>query len=228
MESDWQDFLSAAARKSPALVPVALIVDSPWLPGYAGIDTRDYFLDTQQWLSINRGLQELFPKLVCIPGFWWEYGMAAEPSAFGARMHFHHNQPPTIEPLVKDIEFWADLKPANPQQDGLMPLVLRQYNKMEQILNQEGQNIRMVAARGPMTTASWIMGVSELMVSTVENPVAFEKVLKAVTTTIIDWLQAQLDCLKAPEGILLLDDLVGMVSKRQYERIYLSPFGPHF
>jgi uroporphyrinogen-III decarboxylase len=33
---------------------------------------------------------------------------------------------------------------------------------------------------------------------------------------LISWLQAQLDCLSHPEGILLLDDLVGMVSPRTY------------
>jgi len=40
----WQQFKLAARLGKPARVPVALIVDSPWLAGYAGIDTRDYYL----------------------------------------------------------------------------------------------------------------------------------------------------------------------------------------
>ena len=44
MNQNWERFLTAARLGTPDQVPVALIVDSPWLPGYVGIDTRDYFL----------------------------------------------------------------------------------------------------------------------------------------------------------------------------------------
>ena len=44
MSSSWERFKQAAHLVQPDQVPVALIVDSPWLPGDAGIDTRDYFL----------------------------------------------------------------------------------------------------------------------------------------------------------------------------------------
>ena len=131
MSTPWERFAQAARLGEPDRVPVALIVDSPWLPGYAGIDTRDYFLFPETWLEINLGLLERFPDAVWIPGFWVEYGMAAEPSAFGARVHFHADQPPSIEPLVADLAFWAGVKPADPRQDGLMPLVLRLYERME-------------------------------------------------------------------------------------------------
>jgi len=51
--------------------------------------------------------------------------MAAEPSAFGAKVHFHPDRPPSIEPVVSDLtfqyegkrsgSFWADVKPADPR-----------------------------------------------------------------------------------------------------------------
>ena len=44
MTTPWNRFKEAARLEEPDEVPVALIVDSPWLPGYAGIDTLDYFL----------------------------------------------------------------------------------------------------------------------------------------------------------------------------------------
>jgi uroporphyrinogen decarboxylase len=72
----WNRFLIAARLGTPDQVPVALIVDSPWLPGYAGIDTRDYFLFPDQWLKINLELLQRFPDAVWIPGFWVEFGMA--------------------------------------------------------------------------------------------------------------------------------------------------------
>jgi len=59
----WERFKQAARLGEPARVPVGLIVDSPWLPGYAGIDTRDYFLFPDTWLEINLGLLKRFPDV---------------------------------------------------------------------------------------------------------------------------------------------------------------------
>jgi uroporphyrinogen decarboxylase len=219
----WQNFKQAALLGEPEQVPVALIVDSPWLPGYAGIDTRDYFLFPERWLDINLGLLERFPDAVWLPGFWLEYGMAAEPSAFGAKMRFHTDSPPSIEPVVSDLLGWAKVKPADPYEDGLMPLVLRLYEVMEKRLRTEGLGIRMVCARGPMTIASWLMGTTPLMMGLVTDPDLVYHVLDAMTTTIIRWLRAQLDMLYEPEGIMLLDDVVGMVSRRHYQSL-VHPF----
>ena len=217
MGTPWECFKQAARLGEPEQVPVGLIVDSPWLPGYAGIDTRDYFLFPDKWLEINLGLRERFPDAVWLPGFWMEYGMAAEPSAFGVKLRFHRDRPPSIEPVVTDLSFWADVKPANPQEDGLMPLVLRLYEVIDERLHAEGLGIKVVCARGPMTVASWLAGVTPLMMGLVSNPDEVSQILDTMTTTIIHWLYAQLEALHQPEGIMLLDDMVGMVSKRHYE-----------
>ena len=219
MDTPWERFKQAARLGAPDPVPVALIVDSPWLPGYAGIDTRDYFLFPDKWLEINVGLLERFPDAVWIPGFWVEYGMAAEPSAFGVKVRFHPDRPPSIEPLVTDLGFWAGVKPPDPQEDGLMPLVLRLYEVIDERLHAEGLGIRMVCARGPMTVASWLAGVTPLMMGLVSDAGTVSRILDTVTTTIIRWLHAQLEALRQPEGIVLLDDIVGMVSRRHYEAL---------
>jgi uroporphyrinogen decarboxylase len=70
-----------------------------------------------------------------------------------------------------------------------------------------------------MTLASWLMGITPLMIGVATNPGAVSRLLEMTTTTIIRWLQAQLDRLRQPEGILLLDDIVGMVSPRHYETL---------
>jgi uroporphyrinogen decarboxylase len=48
-------------------------------------------------------------------------------------------------------------------------------------------------------------------------PEQVTRVLETVTTSLIRWLDAQLETLREPQGILLLDDLVGMVSRRTYQ-----------
>ena len=217
MESYWNDFKNAAQLGSPEQIPVAFIVDSPWLPGWAGIDTRDYFLYPEKWLQINQSLLTRFPGAVWVPGYWVEFGMTAEPSAFGAKMYFYSDRPPAIEAMISDVEFWAKVKPVNPLTDGLMPLALRLYQQMDERLTADGTPIRMVAARGPLTVTSWLLGTLNLMIVLKKQPEILSKLLETVTTSLISWLQAQLDCLSHPEGILLLDDLVGMVSTKMYK-----------
>lgn len=219
MVTPWERFKQAARLLEPDEVPVAFIVDSPWLPGYADISTLDYFLLPDKWLEINLGLLDRFPDAVWVPGFWVEYGMVAEPSAFGAQFRFHADRPPSIKPINAAPAYWAERKPANPHEDGVMPLILRLYEIMESRLQAEGLGIKMVAARGPVATAGFLMGVSDLMMALATYPDEVSCFLGTLTTTIIRWLQAQLDTLREPEGILLLDDIVGMMSPRLYQTL---------
>ncbi len=223
MTNAWHRFKQAARLEEPDQVPVAFIVDSPWLPGYAGMHTLDYFLDPEAWFRVHRGLADRFPDAVWIPGYWVEYGMAVEPSAFGVRIHFHRDRPPSIEPVVSDLAHWAGAPLPDVREDGLMPLVLRLYQRAETRLQAEGLGIRMVAARGPMVTAGWIMGISSLMTGLVERPQLVHAFLDKITTTIVRWLQAQLDTLTAPEGIMVLDDIAGMVSVEHYHE-FVEPY----
>jgi uroporphyrinogen decarboxylase len=198
-------------------VPVALIVDSPWLPGYAGIDTLDYFLRDDEWLRVNLGLLERFPGVVWIPGFWVEYGMAAEPSAFGARVVWHHDLAPSIDPVRGGLAALAEVEPPDPQRHGLMPLVLQRYLDAEKRLLPEGMNIKIVAARGPLAIASWLLGFTDVLLALKTEPAACHRLLETLTTTVIAWLRAQMSVLRAAEGILLLDDMMGMLSPKMFE-----------
>ena len=103
--SAWPDFLVAARGGRPERVPVALIVDSPWMPGFAGLHTLDFFLDTGVWLDTYLKTMARFPDVVFLPGFWVEYGMANEPSGFGAGIVWRADSPPSIRHL--------DLSPAD-------------------------------------------------------------------------------------------------------------------
>jgi hypothetical protein len=65
------------------------------------------------------------------------YGVAAEPSAHGARIRFDNDYPPSIEPLSQDLGFWAGRKPATLQEEGIMPLILRMNKVMDVALDPE-------------------------------------------------------------------------------------------
>lgn len=216
--SPWERFAAVARGGQADGVPVALIVDSPWIPGYAGIDTLDYFLKPDEWLRINLELLDRFPHVVWIPGLWVEYGMAAEPSALGARVVWHHDQAPSIEPVPGGLAALDGMEPPDPQRHGLMPLVLQRYADVERRLLPQGLGIRMVAARGPFAVAAWLLGVSEFLIALKVEPEAAGHLLDTLTETTVAWLRAQLGVLRAPEGVLVLDDIVGMLSPAMFEQ----------
>ncbi len=214
----WERFAAVARSGQADHVPVALIVDSPWLPGYAGIDMLEYFLRPDEWLRINLELLQRFPDVAWIPGFWVEYGMAVEPSAFGSRLVWHHDQPPSMEPVRGGLGTLVGMEPPDPQRHGLMPLILQRYVDAELRLLSEDINIKMVAARGPLAIASWLVGISEILIALKQEPKACSQLLDMLTDTVIAWLRAQLGVLRSPEGILLLDDMVGMLSPKMFEQ----------
>jgi uroporphyrinogen decarboxylase len=200
-------------------VPVALIVDSPWLPGYAGVDTLDYFLQPDLWLRINLDLLARFPEVAWVPGFWVEYGMAAEPSAFGARVIWHPASPPSIEPLRGGLDALASMPAADPEEHGFMPLALQLYRDRQKRLKAEGLAIRMVAARGPHAVAGWLLGITEFMIALKTQPDRAAGVMDVLTETIIRWLRAQMDAVGGVEGILLLDDIPGLLSPKAFDAL---------
>ena len=68
------------------------------------------------------------------------------------------------------------------------------------------------------------LGVTEFMIALRLQPKAASRLLDVLTTTTIAWLEAQLGVLRAPEGILVLDDIVGMLSPKLFEQFARSCF----
>ena len=220
----WQCFKAAAKQLPGATTPLALIVDSPWIPGFAGMGHLDYYLDPERWFQANLRIAREFPDVIPFPSWWVEYGMAIEPSAFGCRVHFWPDQTPAQTPMLRRIEDAEGLTPVNPRTDGLMPLALHLYRTHRQRILDAGYVIPAVAARGPLCLASFLRGVSEFMVDTVENPEAVHKLLDLTTKTVIDWLTAQAEAAgDSVEGILVLDDIAGFLSAPAY-REFAQPY----
>ena len=217
--SMWEDFrrmaLSGSSDRSMKVL-VALIVDSPWLPGFVGISTFDYFLLSDQWIKANLSVEERFPEVVFLPGHWLEYGMGAEPSAFGCRIKWWKNSPPSVIPIMNSISEGSKLKVPDPEEDGLMPLILHLYPKMEKSLQHQGSHIKMVAARGPFAIGAHVRGLTELMLDLKIAPKETKQFLEIMTQTTLRWLEAQIHHLSEVEGILVLDDVIGFLSPSDY------------
>ena len=220
----WQCFKKAAKQAPDATTPVAVIVDSPWIPGYIGVSHLDYYLDPELWFQANLRIAREFPDIILFPSWWVEYGMAIEPSAFGNRIHFWEDQPPGQSPMLKRLEDVEGMPAVNPLTDGLMPFALNLYRKHRCRIFQAGYTMPVVAARGPLCLAAFLRGVSEFMLDTVENPAGAHKLLALATRTVIDWLTAQAEAIgDTVEGILILDDIAGFLSARAY-REFAHPY----
>jgi len=216
LKRDWETLLDVVDGKSFERPPVALIVDSPWLPDYAGITHLDYYLHPDLWLKINLQLKQDYPNIIFVPSFWVEYGMANEPSALGCLVRWSLNDMPTVEKRVTSPEEISRLRVPNPEKDGLMPLVLNLYQYFQGKLDGTGHEIKIVAARGPLTVASFVYGLTELLMGIRIEPDWMKKLLEITTETAITWLKAQLKAVPSAEGILLLDDIPGLMSKEDY------------
>jgi MtaA/CmuA family methyltransferase len=218
-QKEWDIIKKCAVMEEPDSVPVALIVDSPWLPGYTGMSTLDYFTMPDKWFEAHLKIKKDFPGLIFLPDFWVEYGMATEPSGFGCRINFFENSTPTINHLIPsadDLDRIDSLALPNPKRDGLMPLALNLYKNMEAKAKAVGESIKIVAARGPLTIATHLMGLTEFLIALKTDPDNTHKLLKLTATLTKNWLQAQAEVLSEVEGIMVLDDVVGFLSKEDY------------
>jgi len=214
----WQSFKKAAKRTSDAATPVALIVDSPWIPGYLGIGHMEYYLDPEVWFQANLRIVREFEDIIFLPSWWVEYGMAIEPSAYGSRIHFWPDRTPDQSPCLARLEDLVSLPRIDPASDGLMAFALQLYRMQSPRILAAGYSMPMVAARGPLCLAAFLRGAAQFMLDTVDSPEQTHQLLRHTTQTVIDWLKAQAEAAGGTvEGILVLDDIVGFLSARSYE-----------
>ncbi|HHV61398.1 MAG TPA: uroporphyrinogen decarboxylase [Firmicutes bacterium] len=214
-EIRWNRFKEAALGRGRDIV-VALIVDSPWIPGHCGISHFDYFLFPERWFEANLRIYSSYPDIVFLPGFWVEYGMATEPSAFGCRITWWENNTPSVSPVIHNMADLDRLRVPKPEADGLMPFVLHWYRWAQGLLMERNMSIKMVAARGPLALAAHLRGMTEFLTDLKIEPAGVKRLLEITTSTVIEWLKAQAETLGTVEGIMVLDDIVGFLSRQDY------------
>jgi len=213
----WRTFKRAAFREPLDQVPMALIVDSPWMPGYLGIGHLDYYLDPELWFRSNLKIVREFPEITFVPGWWVEYGMAAEPSVLGAKIKFWRDNTPSEEATLARLEDIAEFPDYEIENDGFAALTLHRYRMALPRILEAGYTIPFATARGPLCTAAFVRGTTNLMMEIIERPEETHRLLDLCTRVVIDWLKAQQRVIgDSVEGIFVLDDIVGFVGEEHY------------
>ena len=214
----WEIFKKAARLEKLDKIPMALIIDSPWIPGYLGINHMDYYLDPELWFQSNLKIHKEYPDIIFFPSWWMEYGMAAEPSALGTKIKFwQDNTPSEYHTLyhIEDIDSFPEYEVEN---DAFMAMTLHRIKMHKQRILDNGFITPVVTSRGPLCTAGFVRSTTNLMIDLVDNPEYAHKLISLCTNLIIDWLKAQAKILGVmAEGIFILDDIVGFVNEDHYQ-----------
>ena len=217
LPEQWETFKRAARREKMDKIPMALIVDSPWIPGYLGIKHLDYFLDPELWFQSNLKIMREFPDIIFIPSWWMEYGMAAEPSVLGSKIKFWQDNTPSEYHTLYRLEDIDNFPEYEVEADGFAGLTLHRIGMARQRILDAGYILPMVTSRGPLCTAGFVRGTTEFMIDLVEDPKGAHKLIDLCTRVIIDWLKAQQKVMgDTVESIFILDDIVGFINEEHY------------
>jgi len=219
--SSWDDLLTLIDGKKLTYQPIGFIIDSPWIPGWYGISVIDYYSSEENWLKANLKAINTFPDVWFMPGFWSEYGMCTEPSAFGSRMIFLENNLPHAEKILADISDADRLPQPNVRTDGLLPFMINRLKNSHRAIRNADHEIRFAVARGPLNIASFLLGTTELMIALALDPEGSHRLLRKITGFICDWLAWQRECFPTIDGILILDDIIGFVGEAEFNEFVL-------
>ena len=216
-DQQWNALLAIIRGDKLPSLPTGFIIDSPWLPNWAGCAILDYFTDDRAFLEANFKAIRAFPQTMFMPGFWSEYGMCTEPSAFGAVSTWEEDQFPFAKKALRsasDVEF---LEKPNPRKDGLLPFVIKRLKHLQPEIAKEGHKLRFAVARGPLNIASFLMGATEFLMAIKTDPEPMHRLLTIISDFLVEWIDYQRECFPTIDGVLLLDDIVGFVSRRDFE-----------
>jgi uroporphyrinogen-III decarboxylase len=216
-DRQWNTLVSVIRGESVFPLPVGFIIDSPWLPNWAGYHILDYFTDERVFLGANLKAIRSFPHAIFLPGFWSEFGMCTEPSAFGAVSIWEENEFPFAKKVLHSPHEAEYLEKPNPRKDGLLPFVIKRLAHLQSEIENVGHRIRFAVARGPLNIASFLMGATEFMMALKTDPECMHLLLSTITEFLVEWIGYQRECFPSIDGILILDDIVGFVGSRDFE-----------
>jgi len=217
----WSKLISVINGEVVEPIPVGFIIDSPWLPGWAGISALDYYSSEQMWFEANLKAVQQFPEVIFMPGFWSEFGMCTEPSAFGAKCSWQPNEMPYADKVLADIRSAGSLNKPNPKKDGLLPFMLNRLKHYQEQIEGHGHGIKFAVSRGPLNVASFLAGSTEFLMAVRTDPAEVHKLLETITDFIIDWLELQIETFPSIDGVFILDDIVGFVGEQDFKQTAL-------
>jgi uroporphyrinogen decarboxylase len=173
------------------------------------------------WFEANLKAEQRFPQVIFMPGFWSEFGMCTEPSAFGSKCSWQPDEMPFAEKIITGIKQSHLISKPNVKKDGFLPFILNRLRHYQSRIEEHGHSIKFAVSRGPQNIASFLAGTTELMMAIHTDPAEVHKLLGMITNFIIEWLELQIDTLPSIDGIFVLDDIVGFLGEQDFKETAL-------
>jgi uroporphyrinogen-III decarboxylase len=227
-DAQWDILRKTVAGEVVRPLPAGFIIDCPWLPNWYGARILDYFTNDECWLNANLKAIAEFPDVLFLPGFWSEFGMCTEPSAFGVRCVFPPDEFPHAHRKVNSPEEIDSLVQPDPRTDGLLPFVLNRLTLAQPRIEAAGHRIRFAVARGPLNIASYLMGTTEFLTMMMTEPGRTHALVKKITSFLKEWLALQIRTFPSIDGVLLLDDIIGFIGVKEFKTFALPYFSELF
>ncbi len=215
-DQQWEVLKRVIKGETLNPLPVGFIIDCPWLPNWYRINILDYFSNDELWVNANLKAINDFPDVMFLPGFWSEFGMCTEPSAFGARCVFPPNEFPHAHKIINSADDIDSLPEPNPKTDGLLPFMLNRLKLAQPKIETAGHKIRFSVSRGPLNIASYLMGTTEFLTTLMMMPDKIHTLIRKITNFLKDWHQLQRETFPSIDGILMLDDIIGFMGETEF------------
>lgn len=223
-DKQWDVLLRVINGEKVNPLPLGFVIDSPWLPNWYGIKILDYFSNDELWLNSNLKAIEEFPEAMFLPGFWSEFGMCTEPSAFGARSVFPLDEFPHAHKIINSADEIENIPDPDPETDGLLPMVLNRLRLAQAKIEGSSHKIRFAVARGPLNISSYLMGSTEFLTAMIIEPEKAHMLIRKVTNFLKKWIKLQMNTFPSIDGIFLLDDIIGFIGEEEFKEFALPYF----
>jgi uroporphyrinogen decarboxylase len=128
---------------------------------------------------------------------------------------------PFAKKVLHSPEEVERLEKPNARKHGLLPFVIKRLQHLQPEIEKAGHKIRFAVARGPLNIASFLMGAPEFLEALKTEPERMHQLLAMITDFLVEWIAYQREAFPSIDGILLLDDIVGFISRSDFETFAL-------
>lgn len=193
MNTPLELFQAASARRIPPQQPAVIWAVAPWFLERNGISARDYYTDKQVQFQTQDLLQKTYPDTLLLPGFYPDFGLAAEAAGFGCELEWSDINAPVPKPRFRSMSEIRDMKPVNVRTDGLFPEIIDRYHYLQDhmdpaYITKFGYVDGTAQPLGPIELAAAMIGYSTMLSETYFHPEELHLLLRICTDTLIEWL----------------------------------------
>lgn len=227
-EKNEERMASALKLGQPDAVPVDIVNLCSFLSGWLKINAYDYFKNPEIMLECQLKFRERFRGLGAIGP---DYGVAIEPSCFGAKIVWPVNEPPWAMHMINDVddipEFAENLKVPDPIMSGYSPIAISTYYYMKSQVGDLASPPR--GALGPFELACILLGTENMMLGIRLYPEDVHKVMRKMTEFVKNMLEARHELLGLDMDLIYMgEDNPGCLSANDFEEFVVPYTGSIF